>query len=591
MAVATAPREAGDTRRAPDLRPHLPKAETGIRGLDEITGGGLPRRRATLVCGSAGTGKTLFAMEFLVRGATLHDEPGVFVCFEEREDDLVQNVISLGFDVAELQRTGQLAIEEVHLDAGAMVEGGPFDLDGLFLRLGAAIDEIGAKRIAFDTLEVLFGTLPNQATVRSELKRLFEWLKAKGVTAVVTAERGDGELTRYGLEEYIADCVLILSHAVHDLHSTRLLQIVKYRGSRHGTDQYPYLIDSDGIAVLPITSLELAHQAYEERVPSGVARLDTMLGGGFYRGSSILMTGGTGTAKSSLAASFVDAACSSGERAVLVSFEESPAYVYRNMSSIGIDLERHVASGHLRIHAARASFHNLERHVVTIQEMVRSTGASAVVIDPITDLWSIGTFVQVRSAAIRLVDYFKSRGITALLTAIGEISIHHDPADTGITSLMDVSIGLVTVELGGERNRCLAVLKARGTAHSNQYREFEVTSHGVQILDAYVGTGEVLTGSARLSQYAHDREAVEAGHIEMQKRRLELQLKQQLTAVKMEAVRVEMANLEAELGVFGREEQRATAAGIGDLGAMARMRHADAKPPAEPATDSGTREG
>lgn len=591
MATATAPRGARGARRAPDSLPGLPKAETGIRGLDEITGGGLPLHRATLVCGSAGTGKTLLAMEFLVRGATLHDQPGVFVCFEEREDDLIQNVSSLGFDVAELQRAGKLVIEEIRLDPDAMIEGGAFDLDGLFIRLGAAIDEVGARRIAFDTLEVLFNTLPNQAVVRSELKRLFDWLKAKGLTAVVTAERGTGELTRHGLEEYVADCVLILNHEVHDLHSTRLLQIVKYRGSRHGTDQYPYLIDRDGIAVLPITSLLLTHQAYEDRVPSGIARLDTMLGGGFYRGSSVLITGGTGTAKSSLSASFVDAACSRGEHAVLVSFEESPAQVFRNMASIGIDLERHVTSGHLQIHAARASFHNLERHIVTIQDLVRATSASAVVIDPITDLWAIGTFVQVRSAAIRLVDFFKSRGVTAVLTAIGEISIHQDPADTGITSLMDVSLGLVTIENSGERNRCMAVLKARGTAHSNQIREFEVTSQGVKILDAYAGSGEVLTGTARLAQYAHDREAVEACHIEMHKRRLELQLKQRLTAVKMEAVKVEMANLEAELGVFAAEEQRATTAGIGDQGAMARMRRADADPSAAPGMDTGNGEG
>jgi circadian clock protein KaiC len=587
MATATAPREAGDTPRAPDLGPGLPKAETGIRGLDEITGGGLPRNRATLVCGSAGTGKTLFAMEFLVRGAALHDEPGVFVCFEEREDDLVQNVLSLGFDLADLQRTGKLVIEEVRLDPEAMIESGPFDLDGLFIRLGAAIDEIGAKRVAFDTLEVLFNTVPNQSIVRNELKRLFDWLKVKGVTAIVTAERGDGELTRHGLEEYVADCVMVLNHVVYDLHSTRLLQIIKYRGSHHGTDQYPYLIDRDGISVLPITSLQLTYQAYEERVPSGIARLDTMLGGGFYRGSSILITGGTGTAKSSLAAAFLDATCSRGERALLVSFEESPSQVFRNMASIGIDLERHVRSGHLQIHAARASFHNLERHIVTIQDLVQGMSASAVVIDPITDLWTIGTFVQVRSAAIRLVDLFKSRGITAVLTAIGEISIHHDPADTGISSLMDASIGLVTIENSGERNRCMAVLKARGTAHSNQYREFEVTSDGLRILDAYVGKGQVLTGSARLSQYAHDREAVEAGHIDMQRRRLELQLKQRLAAVKMEAVKVEMNNLEAELDVFGREEKRTIAAGIGDVGAMALMRRADANPPPVPATEGG----
>jgi circadian clock protein KaiC len=320
-------------------------------------------------------------------------------------------------------------------------------------------------------------------------------------------------------------------------------------------------------------------------VTSGIARLDTMLGGGFYRGSSVLIEGGTGTGKSSLAAAFVEAACSRGEHALLVSFEESPAEVFRNMASIGIDLARHVASGHLKIHAVRASFHGLERHIVTIQELVDTTNASVVVIDPITDLWGIGSFEQVRSAAIRLMDFFKSRGVTAVLNAIGEISIHYDRADTGISSLMDASIGLVTIENSGERNRCLAVLKARGSAHSNQFREFEVTSHGVNILDAYVGSGEVLMGSARLTQYAHDREAVEAGHVEVRRRRLDLQLKQRLAAVKMEAVRVEMANLEAELGLFGREEQRAIATGIGDQGEMARMRRADASSPAAAATN------
>lgn len=571
-------------------RPGLPKAPTGIRGFDEISAGGLPLGRATLVCGPAGSGKTLFAFEFLVRGGVEHGEPGVFVSFEEGEGDLVEDVASLGFDLRELQRAGKVAIDEVRLDPGQLAESGPFDLEGLFIRLAAAIERIGARRIVLDTVEVLFSSLPNPGIIRSELKRLFDWLKARGMTAVITAESEGGALTRHGLEEYVADCVIVLGSSMHDLIATRLLQIVKYRGSLHGTNQYPFLIDREGISIFPASSLRLDHPALEEKVSLGNPQLDAMLGGGVYRGSSVLVRGGAGTGKSTLAVSFASAACARGERVLLITFEESPAQIVRNMRTIGINLDRHLRTDRLRIHAVRASFQGLEMHVVTIKELVSSFEPRALVIDPITDLWSIGTFSQVRNASIQLVDFLKARSVTTVVTAADEISERHSPIETGISSLMDVAIGLVTIESSGERSRCVYVLKARGTSHSNQYGEFVITAKGVQIVDAYVGGGQLLTGAARLAHETRERKEAEARRLDAQRRHVKLELSERLGAVQQETLRVEMEALQAEQRALRGEERRSAASGIGDRADIARARQGGATtPPRHPGKNSSER--
>ncbi len=462
----------------------LPKSPTGIPGMDEITGGGLPKGRTTLVAGAAGCGKTLFAIEFLVNGAIQYNEPGVFMAFEESAEELAQNVASLGFDLKELTRQKKLIIDAVRVERSEIEETGEYDLEGLFIRLGHAIDSIGATRVVLDTIEVLFGALPNQAILRAELQRLFRWLKAKGVTAIVTGERGgsNGAVTRFGLEEYVADCVIVLDHRIMEQVSTRRLRIIKYRGSLHGTNEYPFLIGSHGISVLPITSLALEHKAGSGRVSTGIRELDNMLGGqGFYRGSSILISGTTGSGKTSLAASFVEAACRRGERCLYFPFEESMSQILRNMHSIGIDLAPHVKKGLLQFHVTHPTVYGLEMHLVTMYDLIKDYKPQIVVMDPITDFFTIGTKVEVKAAITRIVDFLKASEITGLFTNIASEEEGPDQSIVGVSSLIDAWISLRNLEINGERHRGLFVLKSRGMAHSSQIRSFHLTGNGVAI--------------------------------------------------------------------------------------------------------------
>lgn len=459
----------------------LPKSPTGIPGMDEITGGGLPKGRPTLVAGATGCGKTLFAMEFLVNGAIQYAEPGVFVAFEESTEELAQNVASLGFDLKELINQKKLIIDYVRIERSEIEETGAYDLEGLFIRLGHAIDTIGAKRVAVDTVEVLFSALPNQAILRAELQRLFRWLKDKGVSAVITAERGAGTMTRFGIEEYVADCVILLDHRVTEQMSTRRLRIVKYRGTLHGTDEYPFLITKDGISVLPITSLGLDHKAPTGRVSTGVKELDDMLGGeGYHRGSTILISGTAGTGKSSLAAAFVDAACRRGEHCLYFAFEESANQVLRNMRSIGIDLAPHVKKGLLQFHVARPSLYGLEMHLVTMHDLIKEYKPEIVVLDPITDFFVVGNNAEVKAAITRIIDFLKTNQITALFTSYTDENAPNESV-VGVSSLIDTWVSLRSLENHGERQRGLFVLKSRGMAHSNQIRSLRLTNDGIKL--------------------------------------------------------------------------------------------------------------
>ena len=484
----------------------LLKTPTGIKGLDEITGGGLPQGRPTLICGGTGCGKTLLAMEFLVRGATQFDEPGVFMSFEEKSDELAKNFASLGFDLNELVRQNRLAIDYVHLESSEIEVAGEYDLEGLFLRLGFAIDTIGAKRVALDTMEALFSGLANEAILRSELRRLFRFLKDKGVTAIVTGEQGERTFSRFGLEEYVADCVIFLNHTVSQQTATRRMRIVKYRGSAHGTSEYPFLIDRHGFSVMPLSSIGLDHTVSSERVSSGIPRLDTMLSGkGYFRGSSILVTGSAGTGKSSLAAHFVDAACRRGERSLYFAFEESQNQIIRNMKSIGIDLGQWVDLGLLQFRNVRTTLYGLEMHLVVMHRAIDEFNPDIVVIDPISNLVAATTEAEAKSMLSRLIDYLKMKQITAFCTDLSATSISLERTEVGISSLMDTWLLVQALEVSGERNRGLYLLKSRGMAHSNQVREFILSDTGAQLRDVYIGPGGVLTGSARMAQEALDK--------------------------------------------------------------------------------------
>ncbi|MCX4243372.1 circadian clock protein KaiC [Paraliomyxa miuraensis] len=560
----------------------LDKVPTGIDGLDEVLDGGLPSGRPTLVCGGAGCGKTLFGMQFLVRGALLHGEPGVFIAFEERPEDLAANVASLGIELDDLQARGLLAIDHIRVEPHEIVESGEYDLQGLFLRLGLAIDTVGAKRVVIDTLEVLLGGLSNYGILRAELRRLFAWLKERGVSAIITAERGEGRLTRHGLEEYVSDCVIVLDHRVLEQISTRRLRVVKYRGSTHGTNEYPFLIDRDGITVLPITGAGLAHEVSDERVSSGVARLDAMLGGqGYYRGSTVLVSGTAGVGKSTLAAHFVDATCSQGERVLYMSFEEAPAQILRNMHTIGIELAAHQAAGLLRFAAARPTAWGLETHLVVIHRLVREHQPSAVVLDPISTFVDAGASADAHDMLVRLIDALKGSGITALLTSLTSPKLAPEATEVQVSSMVDTWLLVKSIEVDGERNRGLYVLKSRGMAHSNQVREFVIGAGGVSLLDVYVGPEGVVTGSARLAQEARERdeahrEALEREHVQRLLERRKALHREQLARLEAELT-AETVELERKLM---ESRQRAEAARA-DRRRMALARKADRVPSEE----------
>jgi len=504
----------------------LPKCPTGIQGLDEITGGGLPRGRPTLVCGGAGCGKTLLAAEFLVRGAVQFAEPGVLMAFEETEKELTANVASLGFNLDGLVQRKKILVDYVHIERSEVQESGEYDLEGLFVRLGHAIDSIGAKRVVLDTLEVLFSSLPNEAILRSELRRLFRWLKDKKVTAVITAERGRESLTRHGLEEYVSDCVILLDHRVNDQIATRQLRVVKYRGALHGTNEFPFLIGASGISVLPITSLALNHQVSTERIATGIPRLDAMLGGkGFFRGSSILLTGTAGTGKTIISCNLAQAAAWRRERVLFFSFEESPNQIIRNMHSIGLQLEPLVKRGLLRFHSQRPSLYGLEMHLATMFTEIAAFKPHVVIVDPITSLMDLGTASEGKGMVTRLIDYLKAGKITSLFTSLTQGGHVLQQSEAGMSSLMDAWILLQDFEGNGERNRVLYVLKARGMKHSNQIREFLISDRGIDVVDAYIGASGVLTGSARVAQGDLEKAALLASQQEVAQLKREVERK------------------------------------------------------------------
>lgn len=532
----------------------IAKARTGISGFDDLTLGGLPRGRPSLVCGSAGCGKTLFASTFLINGVREEDEPGVFVTFEERPVDIIDNVASLGFGLGDLVARKKVVIEHISIDPSELAEVGEYDLEALFLRLELAVDEIGAKRIVLDTIETLFSAFQNPAILRAEIRRLFDWIKEKGLTAVITGERGDGSLTRQGLEEYVSDCVILLDHRVHNQVSTRRLRIVKYRGTAHGTNEYPFLIGEDGFSVLPVSSLGLGHQVHEERVSTGIADLDAMLsGGGFHRGSSILLSGVAGSGKSSIAAAFCAEACARGERALYFSFEESEQQTVRNMRSIGMDLQPYIDAGLLKSVAARPTFYSLEAHLAVMLREVELFRPSLVVLDPISAFLDAGDQREVQAMLLRMIDYLKSHGITGVFTHLAHVQ-GEAKTDAGLSSLMDAWILLLNREINGEFNRELYLLKARGTAHSNQVREFVMSDQGISLIPPHLGENGALTGSARRFAEARARREEVTRRSEFDRLQEKIAQRRRRTQAQIEALNAELEADELELRSLDDQE-------------------------------------
>ncbi|WP_091162820.1 circadian clock protein KaiC [Mucilaginibacter sp. P19] len=535
----------------------LPKTPTGITGLDEITGGGLPNGRPTLICGEAGCGKTLMSLEFIVRGATEFNEPGVFMAFEEKADELASNVASLGFDLIKLQDDKKLRLDHVHIDRSEIEETGEYDLEGLFIRLGFAIDSIGAKRVVLDTLENLFSGLSNQIILRAELRRLFTFLKEKGVTAIITGEKGDGSsLTRQGLEEYVSDCVILLDHRVINQISTRRLRVVKYRGTQHGTNEYPFLIDEDGISVLPVTSLRLEKEVSSERISSGIPSLDSMFGGkGFFQGSSILVSGTAGTGKTSIAASFANEVCGNKKRCLYFAFEEAPKQILRNMKSINLDLQKHIDNGLLEFHASRPTLYGIEMHLVAIYKIIKRFKPAAVILDPITNLITVGSVSEVKSMLIRLIDFLQDEQITVMFTALSLNTVVSEQTDEGVSSLVDTWLLVRDIESNGERNRGLYIMKSRGMSHSNQVREFTITDKGLSLVDVYLGPDGVLTGSAREAQKLREKTGVALREFAITRKDKEILRRRMMLESKIASLQAEFESTEEELNKIYLEEE------------------------------------
>ncbi|MBF0102757.1 MAG: circadian clock protein KaiC [Desulfobacterales bacterium] len=529
----------------------LLKTLSGIKGLDDITYGGLPKERPTLVCGGAGTGKTLFGLEFLVRGAVHFNEPGVCLSFEESEIELTKNVASLGFDLEKLKDEKKLIIDQIIIEKNEIEETGEYNLDGLFIRIGLSIDSIGAKRVLIDTMESLFSSFNNEFILRSEIRRLFRWLKKKGVTAVITAEPGEKTFTRYGLEEYISDCVIMLDNQVTEQVATRRLRIVKYRGSKHGTNEYPFLIGKDGISIFPITSVGLEYEVSSEKISSGVPRLDALLGGqGYYRESSILISGTAGTGKSSLAAYFAAETAKRGEKTLYLAFEESQSQIIRNMRSIGLDLEQWVKKGLLEFKIVRPTSYNLELHLAIMYEAIREFKPKSVIIDPLSSLLPISNQLQVRLMIMRIIDFLKMNHITTFLTNLVHSSGSSlEETEIAISSLIDTWLLVKVIELNGECNRLMYILKSRGMAHSNQVREFIITDEGIDLVDVYIGPGVVLTGAARINQEAEDKVASLVCQHDIERKKRELERKRQELEMQIYVMRSQYTAEEEELNL------------------------------------------
>ncbi|WP_245699478.1 circadian clock protein KaiC [Flavobacterium noncentrifugens] len=535
----------------------FPKTPTGVEGLDEITDGGFPKGRPTLICGGAGCGKTLLSMQFLIKGITDFSEHGVFMSFEEPSKDLSLNVKSLGFDLDKLKAEKKLVVDYVRVERSEIEETGEYDLEGLFIRLNHAIDSVNAKRVVLDTIESLFAGLDNQAILRAELRRLFHWLKEKGVTAIITGERGEATLTRQGLEEYVSDCVIILDHRVIEQVSTRRLRIIKYRGSTHGTNEYPFLIDEDGISVLPITSLKLNNEVSSELVSTGVPGLDTMfVGGGFYRGSNILISGTAGTAKTTIACYFANEQCKKHEKTVFFAFEESPQQLIRNMKSIGIDLEKHIDKGLLQIHASRPSLNGLELHLLTLRKLIKDFKPTTVILDPISNLITVGNENEVRSMLVRLIDMLKANNITALFTSLNKQNdnLRPDLAEESVSSLVDTWITVRDMEGIGERNRGIFIVKSRGMGHSNQVREFVIGSKGIELLDVEFGPEGILTGAARKSNQLQRTVKAMKLQSDLDRKDREIDRKRKVLEANIAALKNEFESVVEELGILKATE-------------------------------------
>jgi circadian clock protein KaiC len=537
----------------------LAKTQTGIDGLDEITQGGLPRGRPTLLCGTTGCGKTLMAVQFIYKGIMDYNEPGVIMTFEESIEDLSKNVKSLGVDLKKLIKDNMLRVDHVKVDRSEIEETGEYDLEGLFIRLEHAIDKVGAKRVVLDTLESLFSGFDNAAVLRSEIRRLFNWLKAKGVTTIITGERGEAFLTRQGLEEYVSDCVVLLDFRVIDQISTRRLRIVKYRGSTHGTNEYPFLIDENGVSVLPITSLRLEHQVSGKIVSTGIEGLNKMFNrGGFYQGSSILISGTAGTAKTTLASYFVQETCKQNGKVLYFAFEESPNQLIRNMKSVGIELRPFIDNGLLQIHSSRPTLHGLEMHLLTLNKLVHQFKPQCVIIDPISNLISVGSISEVRAMLVRLIDLLKLNNITALFTSLTQqnVSSTNELTEESVSSLVDTWITVRDVEGNSERNRGLYILKSRGMGHSNQVREFVITDAGIKLLEFEHGPQGVLTGSERKEYKLHVSAEMSKRKTDQASAEREIARRRKVLEGSIEALKMQFESVSEELNNLSNPEPK-----------------------------------
>ena len=532
----------------------MPKAPAGIAGFDEITGGGLPRGRTTLLVGGPGSGKTVLALQFLVHGARRCKEPGIFVAFEESAGRIVANAEPFGWNLGELQ-PGKLFIMEAQPTAD-LVQSGSFDLGGMLAALDAQASAMGAKRIVFDELDIVLNLLPDATLRRREVHRLHEWLLAHALTGVITSKDGgtsDARAEDFGFMQFMVDCAVILNHRVVLGVSQRNLRVMKYRGSSFDENETAFVIGASGLEVA-ITRLfgAVNNKVTNERVSSGVARLDTMLGGGYYRGTSVLITGLPGTAKSTLSGAFAEAACQRGESTLFMSLDSEGAQMIRNLESVGIRIARFVKNGTLRMIYGRTITGSAETFLAGIKMLARDHKVRCIVIDPISALTRAGNELTARSAVERLVDWSRAHRITLICTSQLDDAATQATSPLEISTIADTWIHLNYLVQAGERNRGLSIVKSRGTAHSNQVRELILSDGGVTLSDAYTSGGEVLMGTLRWQKESADRAAAEVNKAAASLQRLRLDAEQAELEVRIKSLKVELAAKQAETALLVR---------------------------------------
>ena len=513
---------------------------TGVKGLDDVLGGGIPQGHAMLLVGKPGTGKSILSMEYLLHGIELHKENGVYISFEESEKQIISNAASFGWKFEEMVKKNKLAISYIDMQPEQMRTVGDYDLSALILRVKGAIKKVNARRVVIDGINNLLSTFDDERIIRSDLLRLIREIKEVNATIFITGERGHDSWSKMGFEEYLADGLMHLDNRTDGNYQTREIQVVKCRGINHYTGKSPFIINSEGMSIRPLITADFDYKVLKSRVSTGIADIDNMLGGkGLYRGSTVYITGPSGAGKTSISSSFANGACSRGERALFLAFEESSDQIIRNMKSIGLSLDKWVNEKLLYFYTARATTNSLEGHLDNIMTMVREVEPTCVVLDPISAFRPIANENETKLMLIRLNDYLRARKITTVFTALSSDGEYSEHADVQLSSIADTWIVVRIMDYKGERNNVMQLMKSRGMSHSRQMKEMYFTGNGLKLQNVYQGPEGVLTGAARIGQEKYEKLKEARNVIEIDKNRKKIERKKSLLEASIEALKHE----------------------------------------------------